>query len=388
MTTAEKTKMKTPRVFLNKARRDEQAFEKTTVQGGIIGMTGTGKSSLINALAGRDIAEVGVNETTGVSANISAYEFHNIALVDLPGVGTEKWQTETYFSDLLMHSPVQGKYSLQPQDFDFFVLVFANRILEEDLKLYRLITIDLKKRCFLVRSKFDIDADNNKRTKRKSDKETYQEIKRELWQSFPDKKTERVFIISSAEPARGDFEKLEAAIQKALPKMKSEKFLAFAMAYSAEGLKKKRKVANKHALRVALLSAANALNPIPGIGLMADVGLLLKLSHDLMDVYGLTDEQLDHEFRSQLKTKTQTLRYKRKIMNALKPLLSFESIVTVLQRFGYLLETKELAKWLPYAGQAVAVILSYHLTSSYAREAITLCEVQALQIFQNIRESK
>jgi len=148
-------------------------------------VTGTGKSSLINALAGKNIAEVGVRETTGVTSDITVYEFHNIILIDLPGVGTRNWKTETYFSDLSTKSPIDGKYSLRPKDFDFFILVLANRVLDEDLKLYRLITQKLKKRCFLVRSKFDVDADNNRRTKRKSDKETHREIRADVWRNFP-----------------------------------------------------------------------------------------------------------------------------------------------------------------------------------------------------------
>src|SRR5262249_24120726 len=144
-------------------------FEEARVQIGIIGVTGTGKSSLINTFAGSDIAEVGIRETTGVSSDISAYEFHNIVLIDLPGVGTRNWPTESYFEILSEHSPLDKKYSLKPEDFDFFILVLANRILDEDLYLYHTIIQKMKKRCFLVRSKFDIDADNNYRTNGKSD---------------------------------------------------------------------------------------------------------------------------------------------------------------------------------------------------------------------------
>ena len=148
MKTTTKKKPKIPKAVLEKARRDEREFEEATVQCGIIGVTGTGKSSLINALSGQEIAEVGVLETTGVVSEISAYEFHNIILIDLPGVGTRNWRTETYFSDLAKESPAAGKYPLNPEGFDFFILVLANRILEEDLRLYKLITKKLKKKCF------------------------------------------------------------------------------------------------------------------------------------------------------------------------------------------------------------------------------------------------
>ena len=381
-------KLKIPRVAVRKAQREEQEFEEATIQGGIIGVTGTGKSSLINALAGQDIAEVGVLETTGVLSEISAYEFHNIILIDLPGVGTKNWRTETYFSNLDKEPQANGKYSLRPEDFDFFILVLANRILDEDLKLYRLITRKLKKRCFLVRSKFDIDANNNWRTKRKSDKETYTEIKADIWKNFPKEKHDRAFVISTAEPARGDFEALEMAITKALPEVKADKFLAFAMAYSKKGLKKKRVVAQKHSGRIALLSAANAFNPIPGLGLAADIGLLLKLSRDLVAIYGLTSEHLDHGIHLHLKSKAWGLQLKRRTLRAIESLLTRKGIVAILRRFGLGLEVKELARWLPYVGQAIAAITGYRLTSSYAQEAMARCEAQAFQVLKEWQPQK
>jgi predicted GTPase len=379
-----KRKLQIPKGVLNRAKREEEEFEHATVQGGIIGITGTGKSSLINALAGRDIAEVGVRETTGVVSKISSYEFNGIVLIDLPGAGTRNWRTETYFSKLSKRPRVAGKYSLRPEDFDFFILVLANRILDEDLKLYRLITKKLKKRCFMVRSKFDTDASNNWRTKRKSDKETHREIRADVWRNFPREKRDRVFVISSADPARGDFDELEAAIMKALPEVKAEKFLAFAMAYSEQTLKKKRIVAEKHAGRIALLSAGNAFNPIPGFGTAVDLGLLLKLSHDLVAVYGLTSAQLEHEFRLREKSAAWGLRLKRNVLGTIRSLLTSRGILSILRELGHGLETKELTKWLPYVGQTIAAFLGYRLTSSYAQEAITRCEIQALSVLKEV----
>ena len=371
-------------VDLKGARREEKEFESATVQGGIIGVTGTGKSSLINALAGRDIAEVGVGETTGVVSEISTYEFHNIILIDLPGVGTRKWRTQTYFSNLAKRSPLAGKYLLRPRDFDFFIIVLANRILDEDLKLYRLISGKLKKRCFLVRSKFDIDANNNWRTKRRTDKQTHREIRADVWRNFPKEKRDRVFVVSTAEPARGDFEQLEAAIMKSLPKVKAEKFLAFAMTYTEQGLKKKRIVSEKIAGRMALLSASNAFNPIPGLGIAVDVGLLLKLSRDLVTVYGLTPAQLEHECRLHQKSDAWGIHLKRKVMSAVESLLTTRGIVSILRQLGHGLGSRELTKWIPYIGLSIAAAMGYRLTSSYAQEAISRCEAQALRVVKEV----
>lgn len=365
---------------LKRARRDEELFERTTVQAGIIGVTGNGKSSLINALAGADLARVGVVETTGVASDISAHEFHGIVLIDLPGVGTKRWRTRDYFARLSRKSLAPGKYSLDPTAFDFFILVLANRVLDEDLKLYRLITRKLGKRCFLVRSKFDIDADNNRRTNRRSDRETHREIQADVWRNFPGVKRDRVFVVSAAEPARGDFEALEAAIRKSLPEVKAERFEAFAMAYSAAALKQKRAVAEKRAGRIALLSAGNAFNPIPGVDVMVDIGLLLKLSRELIAVYGLSDEQLKHNAIA--------IPLRNRTLKALRSLLTSDGALAILRRLGVDLEKKQVAKWLPYAGRAIAAALGYRLAASYARESIARCETQALELLKSIQASE
>ena len=370
--------------FLNQIQKDERSFESTTVQCGIIGVTGGGKSSLINAIAGKEIAEVGVTETTGVSAEISAYEFQNIVLIDLPGVGTTKWPTETYFSKLEKHCTLNEKYSLRAENFDFFILVIANRLLEEDLNLYKLITHDLKKQCFLVRSKFDIDANNNFRTKNQSDQETYNEIIEDLWRNFPNEIRETVFVISTAEPWRGDFEALVEAITQSLPELKSEKFIAYATGHSKKFLKKKRKIAEKHASRLALLSAGNALNPIPGLSVAVDISILMKLSNDLLEIYGLTEEQLSFEIRHNVEGDAWGIAFKHRTSEMFTNFLSKKGIIIVLERVAPAIEIKEVAKWFPFAGQAIGALIGYKLTASFAQEIIDKYESQALILAESM----
>jgi predicted GTPase len=368
--------------YLDEVAKEESAFDELTVQCGIVGLTGSGKSSLINAIAGKQIAEIGVKETTGVSSPVLAYEFHHVVLIDLPGAGTSQWRTEKYFQRLKKLSPLEGEYSLEVEAFDCFILVVANRILAEDVKLHRLITQKHKKPCFLVRSKFDIDADNNWRTKRKTDQETHDEILDDLWANFPRERREHVFVISTAEPHRGDLAALETAIRRSLPGDKREKFLAYAAAHSEETVKKKRRVAEKRAGRLALASALNAFNPLPGLGLAVDMALLVKLSRDMLEIYGLTEEHLDYETRRDWKHEAWGSTFRRRTIAMVKSFMSEDAILPILARLLPGLEAKEIAKWVPVIGQALASVVGYRLTSAYAQMVIDTCEERAIALLK------
>lgn len=70
------------------ATRQSTEYNSTTIKCGIIGLSGAGKSSLINAIAGQKIAQTGSTETT---MEAQSYINKGIEYVDLPGCGTQKW---------------------------------------------------------------------------------------------------------------------------------------------------------------------------------------------------------------------------------------------------------------------------------------------------------
>ena len=120
------------RGFVKRCREKVKQFEQTEVKCGIIGPSGSGKSSLINAIAGEKVARLGVVETTNEPQKIS---HKGLIFVDLPGCGTKKWPKASYMKrlDLLTY--------------DCFLLVTADRFTENDIFLFR----ELSKRskpCF------------------------------------------------------------------------------------------------------------------------------------------------------------------------------------------------------------------------------------------------
>src|SRR5262245_38461410 len=83
-----------PGPILKRLRLMQRDFEQATARLGFIGESGSGKSSLINAIVGQPVAAVGaLIETTQQAQEVPV---DGLTLVDLPGCGTARWPRETY----------------------------------------------------------------------------------------------------------------------------------------------------------------------------------------------------------------------------------------------------------------------------------------------------
>ena len=121
----------------------QEEFEGARVRCGIIGLSGSGKSSIVNAIAGEKIAPVGSTEQT---MEAQSFIHSGIEFVDLPGCGTEKWPHATYIDDLCL-----GAY-------DCFIIVTSNRLYEYDIYLHNELYGSMRKPCFIVRNKIDTSS--------------------------------------------------------------------------------------------------------------------------------------------------------------------------------------------------------------------------------------
>jgi predicted GTPase len=72
--------------LVDQLRQRRAELEQASVRLGFIGGTGSGKSSLINALLGRTVAQEGVVPTAHAVEG-EEYEAEGMVLVDLPGFG-------------------------------------------------------------------------------------------------------------------------------------------------------------------------------------------------------------------------------------------------------------------------------------------------------------
>src|SRR4051794_14760487 len=135
-----------PEAIADQLKRRQEELEGAKVRVGIIGATGAGKSSLINAMLGRPLAPEGVVPVAHALEG-EGDELDGITLVDLPGAGAVDRPFPTYVRDLKL---------LEPGRYDAFVLVSASRLTESDRELFAELHRKGGKTVFVVRSHFDL----------------------------------------------------------------------------------------------------------------------------------------------------------------------------------------------------------------------------------------
>jgi predicted GTPase len=224
------------REFAEQCRKKINEFDKAKVKCGLIGPAGSGKSSLINAIAGERIAPTSVVECTGLDhegvahTSFEPQEFTHkgLTLVDLPGCGTKNWPKDSYIEKL--HLP----------DYDCFILITAHRFTENDVFLFQQLSTRGKP-CFVVRNMFDKAVDDGMFDHNHTESETREIITKNIRQNLGDSCPRRIYLTSARHPTRYDLTVLLDDISGALEGLKRQRFVADMAAYSDGALKKNEK---------------------------------------------------------------------------------------------------------------------------------------------------
>lgn len=352
--------------FAEKCREKITEFEKTEVRCGLIGPSGSGKSSLINAIAGEKIAAVGVVETTNEPQE---FTHRGIVFTDLPGCGTQKWPKESYINKLGL------------EKYDCFLLITAHRFYESDAYLFRELTA-LGKPCFVIRNMVDRAIEDGKHDNNHSESETQKIITEDIQKQLAPSHPARIYLTSARQPTKFDLKALLNDISDALDGLKKSRFVADMAAYGGDALKKKRIVATERIPLYAGLSAANGLNPVPGLDIAADITVLLKLGHEIAHIYGLTQSQF--EYIKRLLGPKAIPSLLAKLAQFAAKYLAKEGIILLLKQIATRATAKQVSKWIPFVGPLIAAGIGWQATFMLGEQLVNEAEDLAKDILDGI----
>ena len=132
-------------------------------------------------------------------------------------------------------------------------------------------------------------------------------------------------------------------------------------------VKRSRKLLNKRALVAAAASAV----PVPGLDWAVDAALLSKLIPEINKEFGLTPAQLD---KLDPKKRDQVQKAVAMVGSVLiGKFISRDLVIKAATKIGVRLTTKQVAKFVPLAGQIVSAIVGYAAIRYFGEEHMKDC---------------
>ena len=335
-----------------KIRRKLEEEKGVTVSVALFGQPGAGKSSLINKIIGEKVAEVGVETDKTVKA--ASYEAKGLRFVDLPGYGTKNFPKESYFQQFDINH------------FDLFLCVTSGKLHQADTEFFQELA-RLGKVCIFV---------SNKHDELWEDGVAIEELEQRKRKDIIKHVGQQVGVIFTSCRKDTGLDTLNAEIEKNLDGAKRERWTRSAKAYSTRFLQKKKAVCEKYVTTAALLSAANGINPVPGVDIAVDVGILIELFAEIRENYGLSDSFL-------AKLKQSSIPVVARLANSVVQYAAKEGILMLLKNFVGRHAVKSFSKYIPIYGQLIAASLGYAITSNVGNSYLNDCHELAEEALKN-----
>jgi len=349
--------------IIENLKKEYDAMKNATVNIAISGQSGAGKSSLINAIVGRKVADVGITETT---LHIKKYTSNGIHFSDLPGCGTEKFPVKSYLEICNLES------------FDAVVVVTANRFYENDIWLIKEM-IRIGRPVYVVRTKMDESIRNGKHDDNLTEYEVFEKVKNDIISNIGNVEIKGIYLTSSREPLKMDLSKLLIDIEQNLTGIKKQRFMADVAPLNEQILKEKSILARKAVSYGAYSAAANGINPIPGLDISLDIAILLTMSKEIQKIYGL-DEKSITELSRRMGNNANFTIIKTKAAQYAAKFVAKEGIMMLLKRLAVNIGSKEVLKYIPFVGQIAAAGIGYKMTDSFGSDLIEDSEALVREI--------
>lgn len=319
--------MNMPNADAEEIRKKAEEAEKTPVYIALFGQPGAGKSSLINAIVGQQLAKVGVENDVTLAR--TDYEWNGLFLSDLPGYGTAKFPAATYLE----------KFEIAK--FDIFLCVAAGKLKDDDISFFREL-VHAGKRCIIVRNKIDGEFEPGV---------TDAEMRTRIAASIREQVGGDARVIFTSCRTMQGLDELMTTIMTTLSGVKRDRFLRSAAAYSKEFLDAKRAVCREYAWYAAGVSAAANMAPVPGLGFAADISTVLTSMVKIRADFNLTAARMDR-FANLMPSVAP-------VINMVIRYATSEGAMLVLKRVGTSAAVAGAAKYIPGLGTVVAGAVSF-----------------------------
>ncbi|XP_052474399.1 interferon-inducible GTPase 5-like [Carassius gibelio] len=269
----------------NKLKSKLTEFENVTLNIAITGMTGAGKSSFVNALRGlpnddKNAAPTGTTETTMKPNMYPHPSMPNVKIWDLPGIGSPKFRAKRYLKEVNFHT------------YDFFLIVTSERFKENDIELARAI-MKSKKLFYFIRTKIDNDIRAESHKRNFDERMLLENIREDCKANLLKVGIPRIFLVSSFNLEKYDFQKLINTLEDELPENKKFALIQSLPVYSLEALTKKITYYKKLIWLNAFAAGVGAIAPIPGLSLACDYGIIKNFFQQVFLGFGLSNQALE-----------------------------------------------------------------------------------------------
>ncbi|XP_015271865.1 PREDICTED: interferon-inducible GTPase 5-like [Gekko japonicus] len=267
-------------------RQELDELQNVKLDIAITGVSGAGKSSLVNALRGmadyeEGAAKVGIIQTTMECHAYPHPLFPNVTIWDLPGIGTPEFRPKEYLEKVNF------------SQYDFFMIVTSERFTENDALLAQEIT-KMKKTFYFVRSKMDVSMAAEIRDPNFNKDKSIQKIRRYCYDNLTKagESNPRVFLVSRQNLSMYDFPDLQETLENNLDDLKRHALILAMPLFSRTILKKKKAAMEALIWKLAIVSCAIGALPVPGLSLVCDLGILVGALLHFYKVFGLDEASL------------------------------------------------------------------------------------------------